>query len=202
MCMAQFFGELSPFEVIVAIVAFGTGIYTFYKSFFERAKICVFPGDQIRFVIYSNGPSSKFQLLCNIVNESVKVGTVHRLESILRSPANSIHEFVWNLFFKYLPGGAAVQKESDPYPISIDGKNSSPKFMEFRLLSSQSMPEWQAGKYDVVIRGWVNKRNRNKKPNLRSRFSFNLSQETCERLNKEKPSTPQLVAVPINEWNK
>ena len=40
MCLAQFFGHQSHFEIIVAIVAFATAVYTFYKSFIERARIC------------------------------------------------------------------------------------------------------------------------------------------------------------------
>ena len=78
--LTQFFGDLSPFQIFVSLVALLTGIYTFYKSFLERAKISMYPGDAVRFIVSKDGPFSNFHLMCNLINKSTKVGTVHRLE--------------------------------------------------------------------------------------------------------------------------
>jgi hypothetical protein len=61
MCFVQFLGNESPFQIIVAIVAFGTALYTFYKSFLERAKLSLYPGDRLGLVILTGG-SSRFHL--------------------------------------------------------------------------------------------------------------------------------------------
>lgn len=78
--MSQFFGTLSPFDVIVAFVAIVTGVYTFCKSFFESPKISLYPADTIGLVISPNGLISAFHLACNLVNSSAKTGTLHHLE--------------------------------------------------------------------------------------------------------------------------
>jgi len=101
MCIAQFFGELSPFQIIVSCVAFLTGIYTLYKSFLEKGRILVYPGDAIRIVVSPDGNVSKFHLMCNLINKGAKVGTVHRLEVKITNPQNSDNSFIWSLFYRY-----------------------------------------------------------------------------------------------------
>ena len=86
MCLSQFFGDLSPFQVVVAAVAFATGLYTFYKSFLERARIRLFSADRVGFVISKDGGTTNIHLGINIVNEAIKTGTVHKLEVLVRPP--------------------------------------------------------------------------------------------------------------------
>jgi len=71
MSFDQFFCDQSPFEIIVAIVAFGTALYTFYKSFLERAKLSLYPGDRFGLVI-SAGGCRKFHLRATLANHAVK----------------------------------------------------------------------------------------------------------------------------------
>jgi hypothetical protein len=103
MCLSQFFGDLSLFQGVVAAVAFTTGLYTFYKSFLEGARIRAFSADRVGFVISKGGGTTNFQLGINLVNKAIKTGTVHKLEVLVRPPQGEPYRFVWNLFFEYAP---------------------------------------------------------------------------------------------------
>ena len=71
MSFSQFFGDQSPFQVIVAAVAFGTAVYTFYKSFLERARIRLFLGDRVGLVRSASGGCTKFHLRGSLVNHAI-----------------------------------------------------------------------------------------------------------------------------------
>jgi len=153
MCLAQFFGDLSPFQIIVAITTFWTGAYTFYKSFLETAKVGAYPGDRIALVLSGGGGCRKFQLRANLVNRAVKTGTVHRLEASISGPGGFDHRFQWRLFFEYVSGGQTVQREKDPHPVSIAGKGSELLFAEFEVVPTTPMPVWSTGRYQVELIG-------------------------------------------------
>lgn len=201
MSASPFFGDQSPFQVIVAVVAFATAIYTFYKSFLEKAKISAFPGDRLSFVISAGGSVRKFHLRTNLVNKSIKTGTLHRLEAMVQNPSGESHRFEWKLFFEYLPGGQAVQPSTDPYPVSVAGKSSSPLFAEFEVAPNQELPQWRSGRYQVKLIGWVNKKNRGQKPNLETVFHLDLTDAVSQQLTDERPPAATLVTVPIVEWS-
>ena len=124
MWLAQFFGDQSPFQIIVAVVAFATAVYTFYKSFLERARIRLVPGDRVGLVLSATGGCTTFHLRCSIVNHAVKTGTLHRLEARITTPAAVSHFYEWNLFFAYVPGTLNVQPAGHPIPVSVPGKSS------------------------------------------------------------------------------
>ena len=147
MCLSQFFGNLSPFQIIVAIVTFVTGGYTFYKSFLERAKLAAYPGDRIALVLSADGGCRKFQLRTNLVNHAVKTGTLHRLEARITGPSGFDHRFQWRLFFEYVSGGQAVQPTTEPHPVSIVAKGSELLFVEFEAMPTSVVPAWTSGRY-------------------------------------------------------
>lgn len=201
MSLSEFFGNLSFFQILTSIVAFLTGIYTFYKSFLEKAKVSLYPGDSVNFVISRGGSVTKFHLRCNLVNNGTKAGTVHHLEALVHCPNGKIYRFFWKLFFEYTTGGAAVQKGTDPYPIAVMAKNSDLIFIEFEIGSGQQTPHWPPGEYEFQIIGWVNKKNRNQTENLKSVFHVEITNDASSRFEQERPGGPILVPVPISEWN-
>lgn len=201
MCFSQFFGDQSPFQIIVAVVAFVTAIYTFYKSFLEKAKLAVYPGDRMTLVLSGGGGVRKFQLRMNLVNKAVKMGTLHRLEAEVRNSAGEVQRFEWRLFFEYAPGGQAVQPATDPYPVSMIGKSSFPLFAEFEAVGAKGVPRWPQGRWEVRLIGWVNKQSRQEAPNLESVFHIDLSGELATRLADERPAGAMLVHVSIVEWS-
>jgi hypothetical protein len=133
MSFDQFFGNQSPFEIIVAIVAFATALYTFYKSFVERAKLFLYPGDRLGLIVSAGGGCWKFHLRASLVNHAVKTGTLHRLEAEIKTPTGNTHLYLWHIFFEYISGTLDVQPAGDATPVSIPGKNSQPLYVQFRL---------------------------------------------------------------------
>lgn len=201
MSTSAFFGEQSPFEAIVAVVALSTGAYTLYKSFLERPKLTLLPGDRVGFVISADGGVSKFQLHCNVVNAGVKLGTLHRLEATVHGPGDWNHAFAWNLFFKYTPGGEALQPESAPHPVAVPGKASHLLFTEFTIVPDTRVSQWPMGEYEFSIKGWVNLSNRAQQPNVSHTFHVRLAQDVATRLNTERPGQPTVAYAPITEWS-
>jgi len=201
MSLVQFFGDLSPFQIFVSAVALLTGIYTFYKSFLERAKISMYPGDAIRIVVSPDGCASDFHLMCNLVNKSTKVGIVHRLEVRVLGPQNITCDFIWNLFYKYLPGGERVEKESDIYPVAVPQKDSKFLLVGFQAESNQSC-KWPEGRYEFKVIGWVNKKDRLQSSNLESIFHIQITEHVIRHLSEPKPTGPVYITVPVIEWER
>jgi hypothetical protein len=201
MCLAQFFGNKSLFDIIVAVVALSTGVYTFYKSFWERAKLALYPGDRLGLVVSTRGGSRKFHLRANLVNHAVKAGTLHRLEAEITDPKGTTHRYQWKLFFEYLSGAQAVQPKSDPYPISVAGKTSQLLLAELEMVSTQSSPAWPPGRYRMEVIGWVNRANRKESPNLKAIFHFGLSTVQSQQIVASSPTQESLVEVSIDEWS-
>ena len=147
MCFVQFFGEQSPFEVIVAIVAFVTAVYTFYKAFLERARIHLFPGDRVGLVLSANGGCTTFHLRGTLVNHAVKAGTLHRLEACITTPSNASHFYEWKLFFAYVSDTLNVQPAGNPIPLSVAGKSSRLLLTQFNLMPiTAPVPVWSPGR--------------------------------------------------------
>ncbi len=200
--LAQFFGELSPFQIFVSVVALLTGIYTFYKSFLERAKLSMYPGDAVRFVSSSDSHASDFNLMCNLVNKSLKVGTVHRLEVRVSGPKNFTCDFTWNLFYRYQAGGESVEKESDIYPVAIPKMDSKLLLVGFQSEARQ-MFKWSEGRYKFKVVGWVNRKHRRKWSNLKSVFHIQITEEYYRHLSQPPPLKGSVyITVPIIEWER
>ena len=83
--MNSFFGDLSPFQIIVAAVAFLNGAYILLQLL-ERAKLKLFVSDSIGLVIPPQQVAEKFHIGCNIVNSRSKIGALHHLEAIIVTP--------------------------------------------------------------------------------------------------------------------
>jgi len=198
--LARFFGDQSPFQIIVAVVAFTTAAYTFYKSFLEGARIRLFPGDRVGLVLSANGGCTKFHLRGSLANHAVKTGTLHRLEAQITTPAAVIHSYEWNLFFTYVPGSLSVQPAGNPIPVSVSGRSSQLLLVEFRLTAGTSIPAWSAGRYLLKIVGWVNRANRSCAINLDTVIHFSLDAAQAHQLCSQAPGQDVVIDFPIEEW--
>jgi len=201
MALSHFFGEKSLFDLIVATIAILTGSYTLYKNFIERAKLKAFPADKLELVISIGGGCRKMHLRVNLVNHGAKTGTLHRLEAEIANPQGKRHRFHWILFFEYLPGAVGVRPNCAPYPLSIAAKNSELLMAEFET-DVKPPPSWPQGRYSVELIGWVNRRDRRQRPNLKQTFHFDLTQGLSEQLTEHRPTEQaEFIEVPILEWS-
>jgi hypothetical protein len=198
------FGELSPFQILVSVVALWTGIYTFYKNFIERAKVWAYTGDAISFVKTEVSNIIHLHLRLSLVNKGTKTGVVHRLEVLVTNPYKLQCYFVWGLFYEYKESGSVLTKASDTYPVAVAQKDTKPLFVQFEL---KPLPEywsnfWQEGTYEFKILGWVNGKPRQSSPNLKSiPFHILLSPEFSRNL-IGVPSVPPIeIHFPIAEWH-
>lgn len=196
----HFLGDQSPFQIIVAIVAFATALYTFYKSFLEGARLSLFPGDRIGLVLSAGGGCRKIHLRGSLVNHAVKAGTLHRLEARLTTPSGVTHPYDWHIFFSYVPGTLNVQPASNPIPVSVPGKSSQLLLVEFELSTGTSIPAWSAGGYEIAVTGWVNKANRTESSNLKAVLHFSLTAAQAQQLSSQITGQDSLIDVPVQEW--
>jgi len=202
MCLAQFFGDLSPFQIFVSIIALLTAGYTCYKSWIEKAKISMYPGDAVRVVNSADGTFSVFHLMCNLLNRTTKVGTVHRIEVRVSGPQNITCNFVWNLFYRYLPGGQKVEKETDPYPVAVPQKDCKLVLVGFQTEANQNC-RWPEGRYEFKVIGWVNRKDRRLPSNLKSIFHIQVTKEHIRQLSQPNPAEgPVFITIPVIEWER
>ena len=198
MCLSQFLGDQSPFQIIVAIVAFVTATYTFYKSFLERARLRLYLGDRVGLVLSAQG-GRNFHMRGSLVNHAVKTGTLHRLEARLTTPAGVSHLYVWQLFFTYVPGTLNVHPSGNPIPVSVPGKSSQLLLTQFELITGKPTPVWSPGRYEIEVKGWVNKTNRSQSRNLTAVIHFSLDATQCQEL-LQTPGHSTVLDIPIEEW--
>jgi hypothetical protein len=178
-----FFGEMSRFQILVAIVTALLTIatillsgYTIYKNFIERAKVAVFPGDAVRIIFFVPQNPQQMNLMLNLVNKGTKPGIVHRMELIITDPTGQLFHLSWNLFYEYLPGGEHVRKSSDVYPVAVPPKNNYLLLAGFQSESSGPIP-WRLGQYKLQVLGWVNKRHRAERSNINEEFHININND-------------------------
>lgn len=203
--IAAFFGDLSPFQIIVSIATILIAWYTLHKNFWEKAKVELYSGDAVRIVISTDQHPSQVNLMLNLVNKGTKMGIVHRIEMKVIDPSKQSMIFVWNLFYKYLDGGEHVQKVSDIYPISIPQKDNRLIFVQFQSESAKKM-QWEIGKYELEISGWVNLSNGNEKSNLKAKIHMAIDNKQLVNIqtiqNEVTEGNPKYATIPLMEWER
>lgn len=202
--------KITLFFSITALILSG---FTFYKNYFEGANVDLYTGDTVYITIgKDSGPRPYLNLMCNLVNSSTKLGTVHRLEAHVTGPSGTRNHFVWKLFFKYAPGGQIVRKEIDPHPIAIPGRDS--KFVLIQFEGDEAIRDrWVAGSYEFEMIGWVNRKHRGESVNLRTVFHINISKNEARWLNHWETASEETwrqlndpdnavgVPIKISEWS-
>jgi hypothetical protein len=191
---------IGPF--FIGLVALLVGFRDQILDLIRRQKFEIYPGDAVRFVKSADGSFAGFHLMCNLINKTTKVGTVHRLEVRVLGPQNTTCNFVWNLFYKYSPGGQGVEKEIDPYPVAVPQKDSKLIFVAFQAEANQNC-KFPQGRYEFKVIGWVNSKDRRQPSNLESIFSIQITEENIHQLSQPNPPTgPVYITIPVIEWER
>lgn len=206
--LQNFFGDLAPFEIFVSVVAIATALYTFYKNAIERANVSAHTGDTVGIVSSSDGNIQKLQLMLSLVNHGTKIGTVEQLELSLTTPTGRSAVFIWSLFFRYSDNrdNMVLLPETDPYPVAVPPKSTIPRFVEFKLRTSEEEIIWDEGEYKIEMYGWVNRASRADRINLRRTFHFNMSPGDLNelKLRSQKAQKDRMSIVgrlSICEWS-
>lgn len=198
------------FSMAALLISF----YALYKNHLERVKILILTSDKVGLVV-QNGTENipKFNILCNLANQSAKLGTVHRLESNVRVPTGQELTFVWKLFYEYLPGGEVMTKTIDTHPIAIQPKDKNLVGIQFEGPVFNEKFYWAEGRYEIEIVGWINRRHRGERRNARSCFHININSNECASLRyytdagkadsaiAKDPHNAVLVPIDIEEWS-
>ncbi|MFO7683673.1 MAG: hypothetical protein R6X34_26880 [Chloroflexota bacterium] len=196
---------------IGAVLGLLVAAYTAYEML-QRPKIELYPANSISLPVSRKGYISKFQLGCNLANKTSKLGAVQRLEIEVINPKHEVYRFRWKLFYEYQPETGEILKESDPYPIIVMPKNSQVLFIEFESADSIPSEEWIIGRYEFNVKGWMNRKDRNSKVNLKSSFHINITEEIHSKLMMEQTVgpprdgtlsfyRPSFCPIPIEEWD-
>lgn len=124
-----------------------------------------------------------FNLDCHLINESRKPGRVQRLEALVTPSGKRGIQFIWNLFYEFLPGGQVMEKTADAATLELGPEAS-------RMLGAQFVGprlawelQWPAGQYEFDILGWVNRGPREPEADLRTRFKVEISPQESQWLN-------------------
>lgn len=191
---------IGPF--FIGLVALLVGFKDQILDLIRHQRFEIYPGDAVRLVKSQDGSLPGFHLMCNLINKTTKVGTVHRLEVRVSGPENIALNFVWNLFYAYFPGGQEVYKETDPYPVAVPPKDSRLVLGGFGTEPKQEC-KWPEGEYEFKVLGWVNSKNHLQPSNLESRFHIKITKDTIDELSQPNPKSGAVfIAVPVIEWER
>jgi hypothetical protein len=197
----DFFGDLSPFQVIVSVVAFLTGGYSLC-TVLAKPKLKIFLSHSIGMIIHPRRVTEKFQVSCNVINVRQKVGALHRLEAKVRDPLRHEWSFEWNLFVEPQQAGAGRSRNiSRPFPIAVAPRSSVLKTIEFRLMDGQQMETWPEGCYDFIIYGWANQSSRQCRPNINTTFHIIVDDMVAMALLGTDQTDDVVLNVPVAEWS-
>lgn len=123
-----------------------------------------------------------FNLDCHLINESKKTGFIQHLEASVTPAGKRGIQFIWNLFYKYLPGDQVMVKTADAAAMEL-GLEAS------RMIGTQFVGphlawefQWPVGEYEFDILGWVNREPRGPEANLRTRFKVEISPQESQWL--------------------
>ena len=130
-----------------------------------------------------NVKTPAFNLDCHLINESRKPGRIQRLEVMVTPSGKRGIQFMWNLFYEFLPGGQVMEKIADAAVLELGPEES-------RLLGVQFVGPrldwellWSAGEYEFDILGWVNRGPREPEADLRTKFRVEISHRESLDLN-------------------
>jgi len=189
---------------VIALVALIVGFKDQILDLIRHPRVEMYLGDAVRFVNLGDSSFSVFHLMCNLINKTTKVRTLHRLEVRVLGPQNITYNFVWQFFYKYLPEarGQGVGKDTDIYPVAVPAKDSKLVLAEFHAETNQNC-KWPEGKYELKVIGWVNCKDRLQPSNLESIFHIQITKNEIHQLSQPNPASgPVFITVPVIEWER
>lgn len=125
-----------------------------------------------------------FNLDCHLINEGRKPGRLRRLESIVTPSGKRDIQFMWNLFYEYLPGGQVQVKTADASPLELGPRESRLLGVQFIGPRLDWKLMWPAGEYEFDILGWVNREPREPEADLRTKFRAKITPRESQELSR------------------
>jgi len=149
----------------------------------DEVVIRMYPRNFLGIVVQKNNLETPwFNLDCHLINESRKAGRIQRLEAMVTQADNSL-QFMWNLFYGFLPGGQIMVKTADAATIELEGEESRLLGVQFIGPHRDWKDLWKQGGYEFDILGWVNTEARDAKPDLKTKFRVVINPEEHRWLN-------------------
>ncbi len=171
----SFFGDLSPFRIIVSAVALFTGLWTFavvplYWRF-RRRPLQWFSADSLGVAFDPQPAVWTFNLRIVLANRTHFTATLTKLDALMLTPSGKKAALTWRLFFKYAENGSLV-RDSEVYPIAVAPESCTPVFVQLAPRSAKEAFEAVPGVYTLSLLGFVNER---KRPHLHYTRRFELT---------------------------
>lgn len=171
--LESIFGDATPIVILGSLIGIVNGIYTLAIKLLPKAKVSVHVGDRIGLVRESLGLRRKLHIGCTFTNEGSRTGVIHRLELEVRGPEPEMR-YVWALFYGYKNSGQILEKISDVHALTVRPGDSIHHFIEFQERTEEPLG-WNAGEYEIAIKGWVNNKSANEKPNISKTFRIEVT---------------------------
>ena len=150
----------------------------------EDVIIRMYPRNFLGIVVQKDNVETPwFNLDCHLINESQQPGRLQRLEAMVTPSGKRSIQFMWNLFYEYLPGGLVQVKTADAGPLKLGPGESQLLGVQFIGPRLDWKLLWPVGEYQVDILGWVNREPREPEADLRTSFQVKLSPWESRSLN-------------------
>jgi hypothetical protein len=151
----------------------------------EDIIIRMYPRNFLGIVVQKDNVNTPwFNLDCHLINESRKPGRIRRLEAMVTPSGKRGIQFMWNIFYEYLPGGQVQEKTADAGPLELGPGESQLLGVQFIGPRLDWKLLWPAGEYEFDILGWVNREPREPEADLRTRFRVKISPWESRELNR------------------
>ena len=154
------------------------------KRRLEDIVVRMHPRNFLGIVVQKNNVETPwFNLDCHLINESRKPGRIQRLEALVTPSGKRGIQFMWNLFYEFLPGGQVMEKTADAAALELGPEESRMLGVQFVGPRLDWEFQWSAGQYEFDILGWVNRGPREPEADLRTRFQVEISPRDSRDLN-------------------
>lgn len=161
----KLFGEISIFQLLVSWVAFGTGIFTFWKHYLQRPHVDLYPGASVKLLhpsgIGAYGDSAHIWISGVIANRTSRGAVVYPITGTLKAPYNVSYTAKWTRFITELPSGRSY---SSAHAIFVPPNSSTSFYIEFQIDPTETLPAgWIDGNYRFELNAWLQKRDESHK---------------------------------------
>lgn len=194
---------LDNLSVLISVIALVVSAFTLWWAHLAPARLKVLIGDRL-YLVAPSGKEAPLNVALEIVNSGARTGVLQYLEMQITPPMGATVRFEWSQFYRYSTklGGWAVEKESDPHPISLTGRSARPLSVQFVIARPAEDFTWGPRIYSAQLRGWHNRESRRERPNITANFQFALTEGFDPNLFRiSRPGDP-VISLParVIEW--
>jgi len=142
-----FFGDLSPFQIIISVLTIVNAIAVAWGGkVFAKRHVLILP-QKLALITDGKAPTC-CQVILTVINNRSHVCSVEKIDGLITDDKNNQAPVIWSRFYKQVEDG--VQDDGAAAPFSVPPNSGRTILLELKVEQSTPFP-WETGRYDFSI---------------------------------------------------